>query len=423
MTLALSSSCTPTRRCWVIATLLLAGCETPLPFPDAGSDATSTPDATQLDTGVDAFARDAPPFVVAPHEPFLQVDNQGGRTLPHPAVVTITYEGDVRRAALESFASWIVGSDWLTAVGAEYGIGAGTAAGSAVLPGPAPADISDAEIQQLLANGVVDGSIPTPPSGLENALFMIYFPAETTVHLDSVGTCGEPPSEILSCVVFDAYHGEAHTRGLDFAYAVMPDCPPARPASRLEYTQITASHELIEAATDPFPVTDRAWQTYPSETDPWTFAIGCGIEVADLCTTPLQFVREDGHVAQRSWSNRAAAAGGDPCVPIDPDRPYYGVSASPATVQHVAPGESVEFRLSGWSEVPGRDWVLSATPLNGTLAVTTSLSTMLMNNGGTATLRVTVPADATPGTHAALGIISQRSPSDFRIWAVDVATP
>jgi hypothetical protein len=36
---------------------------------------------------------------------------------------------------------------------------------------------------------------------------------------------------------------------------------------------------------------------------------------------------------------------------------------------------------------------------------------------------VTVGADAVAGTHAAIAIFSARSPSDYRIWFVDVATP
>ncbi|MBX7194577.1 MAG: hypothetical protein K1X94_21150 [Sandaracinaceae bacterium] len=401
----------------------LLGCDAPTPLEDGGSldqpdassataDAWRTPDAAPSDV-----------FVPAPHEPFLQVDDQGGRRLSHPAVVTVTYGGDARRGALDAFASWIVGSEWLREVGAEYGIGAGTVGGGASLPGPAPSDITDLEIQELLAAGIVDGSIPTPPEGLESALFMVYVPAETTVHLDSLGTCGEPATPVTSCVEFGAYHLEAHTRGLDFAYAVVASCPAPIELSRLELTEVFASHELIEAATDAFPISSPAWQTYPSETDPWTFGIGCGIEVADLCVTPLQFVREGGHAAQRSWSNRAAREGRDPCVPAVAGSPYFGVTASPTTAQHVAPGESVDFRLSAWSEVPGRDWVLSAATAQGTMPVTTSFSSMLMNNGRTSTLRVTVGADAVAGTHAAISIVSARSPRDYRVWFVDVATP
>lgn len=412
-----------------LATVLvtLSGCEPPAPLPDAGVvDAPAPPDAGPPDappSARDASTWDGAVFTPAPHEPFLQVDDQGGRRLAHPAIVNVTYAGDTRRDALDAFARWIVGSDWLLEVGEEYGVGTGTVAGGASLPGPAPRDITDLEIQELLAAGILDGSIPTPPEGIESALFMIYLPDETTVHLESIGTCGEPAMPVTSCVEFGAYHLEAHTRGLDFAYAVMPSCAPPPGLTRLELTEVTASHELIEAATDAFPISDRAWQTYPSETDPWTFAIGCGIEVADLCNAPLQFVREGGHAAQRSWSNRAAREGRDPCVPALPESPYFGVTASPATVQHVAPGESVDFRLSGWSEAPGRDWVLSAVPVQGTMPVSTSFSTMLMNNGGTSTLHVTAGADAVAGTHAAIAIFSARSSTDYRIWFVDVATP
>jgi hypothetical protein len=103
--------------------------------------------------------------VTAPHRPQIVLPNRGGPVLRHPALVTITFAGDPRRERLEEHARWIVDSSRLTTVGAEYGVGRGTVAGTVVLPDAAPAATTNAEIEAMLARGIGDGSIPTPPDG------------------------------------------------------------------------------------------------------------------------------------------------------------------------------------------------------------------------------------------------------------------
>src|SRR5207249_3243673 len=134
-------------------------------------------------------------------------------------------------------------------------------------------------------------------------------------------------------------------------YAVVPACSSG--ANALAYVEVGASHELIEAATDPLPLTDPEWALI-DPANPWTVLAG---EVADFCEI-VSYVQDSGYVLQRSWSNAAARAGTDPCVPA-PSRPFYDTSTTPSTVQHVAAGASVTFTLRGFSEAPTADWTLS----------------------------------------------------------------
>src|SRR4029079_5699049 len=79
---------------------------------------------------------------------------------------------------------------------------------------------------------------------------------------------------------------------------------------------------------------------------PW---LALGGEVADLCTRGDSTAtwHESGFVAQRSWSNAAAAAGQDPCVPGQ-HKPYFNAVAKLTTTPRIAPGATQTIELSGW---------------------------------------------------------------------------
>jgi hypothetical protein len=131
------------------------------------------------------------------------------------------------------------------------------------------------------------------------------------------------------------------------AYVAMPRCAtfPAGTGglvlAGLDPVTAGASHELIEAATDPFADLDPAFATVDADHIAWAVALGGG-EVGDLCAgDSASFVKfpELPYVVQRSWSNAAAAAGHDPCVPTVTKDPYF--AAAPVPVDTVAgPGVS-----------------------------------------------------------------------------------
>src|SRR5579883_3576492 len=118
-----------TLRCATLLASLLAatpGCSggsaasRGLPGGDAGDDAgAQLPSPGTADAAPDA----APPqtFVPLPQVPF-----QGGPTIAHVKLVTITFAGYPYQQQMQAFGDWIVGSTWLQTVGAEYGVGTGT---------------------------------------------------------------------------------------------------------------------------------------------------------------------------------------------------------------------------------------------------------------------------------------------------------
>ncbi|CAN5903841.1 hypothetical protein BH11MYX4_BH11MYX4_33010 [soil metagenome] len=91
------------------------------------------------------------------------------------------------------------------------------------------------------------------------------------------------------------------------------------------------SHELVEAVTDPFYYTKPAYASADPDHAAWTLAtVG---EVGDMCELePQDGVRLGSFLVQRSWSNAAAAAGHDPCVPAVAG-PYF--TASPTLLDDV----------------------------------------------------------------------------------------
>jgi len=107
------------------------------------------------------------------------------------------------------------------------------------------------------------------------------------------------------------------------------------------------SHEIVEAATDPFGPTKPAWDT-PDAPHAFLPLLVGGPEVADYCY-PFEasyYVASDiGHAVARSWSNAAAAAGHDPCVPADAT-PYF--NAMP-----IMPDDVVATSSSGSTKVKG----------------------------------------------------------------------
>ncbi len=347
-------------------------------------------------------------YPAATHTPYPQVPDQGGPKLAHPQLVTVTFANDSRAADLEAFAQWIATSDWLTAVGAEYGVHTGGVAGVAHRPETPPAALTSADVEAYLAAGIADGSIPQP-ANLADALYMVYYPSTTTITTTFVNNIVK-----VSCVDYEAYHSEAHQSGLDFAYAVMPNCN----GETMDITTESASHELIEAATDAWPITQPALQLRPDPTDAWFSTFQFEIEVGDMCEAPDRPMTDGGYSVQRSWSNQAAAAGGDPCIPGAPAS-GFGTSG-PETVQVVPIGGTADIPLASWSNATVDDFTLAFQPWFSDGAATTharlSLSATTANNGATPSVHVVVPTTSRTGLQTRVLIVSQHSAADPQMW-------
>jgi hypothetical protein len=371
-------------------------------------------------------------FHEAPHDPLPVLPNAGGPILAAPKLVTIVYAGYTESSTMSAFGDWIVGSSWLTAVGHDYGVGHGTHVMHVVLPGPAPAQAPDLDTQALLEAKLADGTLPsaagpdagTPGGGDAGAgdyLYMIFYPPSTQTgsFLAGPSTCTYEGGGAF----IGGYHWETQSGPYHVPYAVVPTCSTSSATEGASDLESSASHEFIEAATDPFPYTDIAFGlTDPN--DPWIYTAG---EVADLCEGLS--TQEAGFTAQRVWSNSAAASANagsagatSPCVPAASE-PFYDVSPSPAQAQTVKAGGSVTFTLTGFSTGPLPPWALSIFPGQASFTPKVHLGASTIGNGQTTTMTVTVPAGTPSMAYAAIFVTSSLSPSDFTYWPIAVTVP
>jgi hypothetical protein len=183
-------------------------------------------------------------------------------------------------------------------------------------------DIQSWLVQMFTGGG--DGGVgPVFKDADAQTVYLIYFPSGVSVSLDGS----------QSCVAggFGGYHQTvAITRPgasapIRVPYAIIPRCPPQGSETIDQTATLTASHELIEAATDPDAKNPAYWlRSGPNI----LWALINGGETADMCsvdmgfsafgvtTTPNYDTTESGFAVQRIWSNTSAKAGHNPCVPI-----------------------------------------------------------------------------------------------------------
>lgn len=421
--------------CILLATLGIAGCSSSgaatSPPPEAGApldaeaDAQLPHDGGGAEEGAPAEGGDADAgFMEAPHAALPQVPSGGGPVIAAPKIVTITFAGYSEDATMKSFGDWIAGSSWLSQVGQDYGVGNGTHAAHVVLQMAAPTAPTDLDTQALIEQKIGDGTLPSAfdadggsdaGSGVAGGyLYVLFYPQGTTAggFLGGPDTC----ADLGGGQFIGGYHWETQSGAYHVPYAVVPTCSDATGVEKAADLEASASHEIIEASTDPFPYTSTAYAlTDPN--NPWTYTDG---EVGDLCEG--QTVQQAAFTVQRVWSNAAAAAGTAPCIPA-PAAGFYDVSPSPNTTQIVAAGASVTFTLTGFSTAPMPPWSLQAFAGQGTFVPTLVLSTSTIGNGQTATLKVTVPSTATSQGYASVFVSCSRAAGDFNYWPVAVSVP
>jgi len=313
---------------------------------DAGHDAGMDVQAPPTDAELNTYPSFAPP---AP-----QVVNEGmGPVIAHPIFVPVIFAGDPYEAGLISFLTALGPSMYWNAAVSEYGVGAGEMGTPIILNETMPASMTDGQIQTWLANrigtdprfgalpgtsvfdggsfdaGGVDATAPLsdaasplakPPAGV---IYTVYVPQGTTVTL---------PGEGASCKTFGGYHSSfTYSRnGNDVVYAVLPRCGNFDGFKQLNALTGPTSHELAEASTDPYPGTNAAYDRPDLNHFFWEVIVGGG-EVGDLCAAlPGAFYNPTEaslapYIVQRIWSNKAAAAGNDPCQPTlsAAEEPYY----------------------------------------------------------------------------------------------------
>jgi hypothetical protein len=288
---------------------------------DGGPGAMAAVDAAP-DASNDADADQALlyPAELPPSPP--QILSFGGPIMKAPRLVPVFFADDDSQivSSVEEFVEQVGHTSFWTAATSEYGVGPAVAEPAIHLSASdnPPLAIDDTAIMAWLG-GKLDGDDPSFGVPDAETVYVLFYPAGVSVTLE-----GE-----TSCVGFAGYHGDfqlgAPYAGQSVAYAVIPRCATFRGMHGLDVVTDVASHELIEAVTDPFARSNPAYLEVDDGHAYWNF-FGTGTEVCDMCVqvddANLEFAGLP-FMVQRCWSNAAEAAGHDPCVPVPPGEVYF----------------------------------------------------------------------------------------------------
>ncbi|HZU83351.1 MAG TPA: hypothetical protein VE987_10565, partial [Polyangiaceae bacterium] len=366
------------------------------------------------DAAVDAARDDAFAGAIAgfpaQHAAAPRVNSYGGPVMDAPELVPVFFAGDPLQPSIEQFLSLLAASSYWQQTTGEYGVGALHVAPSVVVADPIPTSISPERIALWLSS-YLDGTHSAWPPIDANKMYAVFFPQQTTISdallgtscqdfgayhdegfvpedgdggagtLDAGGSDGAPlewdagdGGDDETGDVSDAYAAEsgavAGGAGLEaggaalgpsFAYVVVPRCPMFDRQTGIDAVTTAASHELVEVATDPFVRTNPAYNAVDVEHLAWALASGSpsATEVGDMCVYSEPASRifaplVGNFVVQRTWSNQAAEASQDPCVPAAAEA-YFGAAPEFDDTVAVATGgsgSSVPYLFTSGESIP-----------------------------------------------------------------------
>ncbi|HXJ23613.1 MAG TPA: hypothetical protein VMT03_25580 [Polyangia bacterium] len=329
-------------------------------------------------------------FQPAPHPALPQVADLGGTVIASPRVQPVVFAADTSAQATTTFLSQMAQSSYWQAATAEYGVGTLEVLPAITLSSQPPATITDQLIQSTISDNT-SGSNPAWGPADPSTIYLMVLPS---------GTIGSLPDGSTCCHDFGGYHGQAPVDTSNVPYAVSCSCAGAvagQGLTSLQQRTMAISHELIEASTDPFPGSNPAYAGTENADLIWTVITGG--EVADMCAFNPDLVYTlpgTSYAVQRSWSNLAAKATTNPCVPA-PSGPYFNsfpaltsitVSAGGMTFPTqglVIPlGQSKTVDVTLFSTAPIGDWTVNAYTLEEVLGETnTNLALSLDKGAGT----------------------------------------
>jgi hypothetical protein len=171
--------------------------------------------------------------------------NFGGPTLTHVSVHPVFWNANTQfQANINAFYKGITASALFDLLSQYSGIGRGSGV-NGIVDNRTTTRVSDAAIHTELNRLFTAGTLPAPNA---SNYYPVHFPAGVTI---------TAPDGSRSCQVFCAYHGTYVRNGVNVNYGVIPDqggsCAGGcgRNAQRVNNMDSVASHELIEAVTDP----------------------------------------------------------------------------------------------------------------------------------------------------------------------------
>jgi hypothetical protein len=364
--------------------------------------------------GPPAATADPPANVRLIAQRLPRIMHREGVFLRHPTITTVTFAGEEPKIVdrLEQFGDVIAQSGWWREVTDGYCVTAGDCIGPGRsgrhvrLSRALPARVRDVDVEKMLDAEATSGAL----SGLgPDALVLVYLPRGVRLS-DAFHAryCGDGPR---------AFHRMLRTRSTSFPFAVIPRC-----GDEAE-TTATASHEILEAVTNPDP------QRPGFRLDPATTMVAFtayGTEPVDPCgllTLDHHRTRAVGFMVQRAWSNRAAERGTDPCVPSEPEQPYVALVPRQPVVRLPSVSATASLLLDAASDRPVTGWTISAVDLTGTededqyVEARLDRSTVAPGDVATLTLRV---VRLHPRRMAFVGVLS-RLGGETRLWPIAVS--
>jgi hypothetical protein len=310
-----------------LVTVVFVGCGSSSPGATPKGDSGSPDRSVVHDAGGHDAPADVPTTAGYPaaHPAMPQVISLGGPVMTSPKFVIITFAGDALAPQIDAFADAVAASKtYWSGTTAEYGVGPVASVVHISLAETPAATLTDSEVQAFLAGelsgpdaGTLEGGAPWPqPDG--ETVYMIYYPDGVSVTAASGTTCDQ----------FYGYHEDFALSGSIYVtYSVVARCPPFPMTTAIDSITAIASHELIEATTDPL-VIDKPAYVQPDDAH-LAWALPSGGELGDMCATFGNVFYKPSDVpflVQRTWSNKSAAASHDPCQP-DGAVPYFNTAA------------------------------------------------------------------------------------------------
>jgi hypothetical protein len=393
------------------------------PAPDAGpgGDDASTDGAPGQDASpaTDGSNADAGPTYPAPHPAAPQVVT-GGFVDAQPKIVTVSFANDPLETDLDTFATAIGKTTYWGDRTKEYGIAAVMPVGRIHDATTWPATLDDAQIQSWLLSRI-DGADAGWPAADKNTIYALYFPPGVSITNQAQSL---PPScGTATMPSWHGYHENVMLSGGQLVpYAVISRCdsiPEDPMATGIQYVSAVASHEVIEAITDPFVIAGQ-YGYFGTDPDHIAFELATGAELGDMCTlignafyTPPDFP----YLVQRTWSNAAAAAGHDPCPPEPPGEAYfnsapvladtisvpsiYGTGYVTTKGVKIPVGQKKAVEIDLFSEAPtSGPWSVRAVETDGTSSLSFAFDKTKGQNGDKLNLTITVIANAGGGAES-----------------------
>ncbi len=251
-----------------------------------------------------------------------QRDVHGAPVIEHAKLVPVFFADDPSSAKLDDLTRKLVVSSYWGAL-AEYGVGTATVGPAIHLKATAPPAGQNPDDWMLAAVNQAPATLSTPD---ESTVYVLFWPSGSPFTLASVGA---------SCKDLGGYHGALSQGDRVLPYAVVLEClqtPSYRAGGvvlGIDLVTDAAVHEIVETVTDP----RASFRHLPEEFGAYE-VVGGGVEIGDMCTAlPLLRPADIGYAVPRVWSDRAARAGSDPCVPEGVGPYFLGVPTGGETVE------------------------------------------------------------------------------------------